>query len=251
VKVYLNSIDGIDDAIVAMHMSKRTWNPDMDAAIRYMCTVVNAYNGVYIPKDEHNDGRLDKHFDAYHEYMTKLLKWGRLHITLLKFIDISVTVEGLHRAGQDDWDSHAQRFQNRIVRSSTRLASFSDGEKSDFYKGKIKYPFEALNDLGLVIPEEYGEFKDDDGITWVKTDFGYINKKYMGRKDVHRGLYPLAIPSNFIFRCNLTDWSHVYKERNAKSGANPEVKECCEAIADALIEAQPLFTRELFMEIKC
>ena len=180
--------------------------------------------------------------------MTKLLKWGRLHITLLKFIDISVTVEGLHRAGQDDWDSHAQRFQNRIVRSSTRLASFSDGEKSDFYDGKIKYPFEAMKDMGNTIPDEY---TDADGIIWVRTDFGYINKEHLGRKDVHRGLYPLAIPSNFIFRCNLTDWSHVYKERNAKSGANPEVKECCEAIADALIKAQPLFSRELFMEIKC
>ena len=247
-KIYLNSIAGIDDAIIAMHMSKRTWNATMDDEIRHMCTVVNTRNGIFVPKAERGDNRLDKYFDAYQEYMTNLLKWGRLHITLLKFIDISVTVEGLHRAGQDDWDSHAQRFQNRIVRSSTRLASFSDGEKSDFYSGKIKYPFEAMKDMGSTIPDEY---TDTDGIIWVRTDFGYINKEHLGRKDVHRGLYPLAIPSNFIFRCNLTDWSHVYKERNAKSGANPEVKECCEAIADALINAQPLFSRELFMEIKC
>lgn len=247
-KIYLNSIAGIDDAIIAMHMSKRTWNATMDDEIRHMCTVVNTRNGIFVPKAERGDNRLDKYFDAYQEYMTKLLKWGRLHITLLKFIDISVTVEGLHRAGQDDWDSHAQRFQNRIVRSSTRLASFSDGEKSDFYSGKIKYPFEAMKDMGNEIPNEY---TDADGIIWVRTDFGYINKEHLGRKDVHRGLYPLAIPSNFIFRCNLTDWSHVYKERNAKSGANPEVKECCESIADALINAQPLFSRELFMEIKC
>ena len=247
-KVYLNSIAGIDDAIIAMHMSKRTWNATMDDEIRYMCSIVNPHNGIFVPKDKHSDNHLDKYFDAYQEYMTKLLKWGRLHITLLKFIDISVTVEGLHRAGQDDWDSHAQRFQNRIVRSSTRLASFSDGEKSDFYDGKIKYPFEAMKDMGTTIPDEY---TDADGVIWVRTDFGYINKEHLGRKDVHRGLYPLAIPSNFIFRCNLTDWSHVYKERNAKSGANPEVKECCEAIADALIKAQPLFSRELFMEIKC
>ena len=243
-KVYLNSIAGIDDAIIAMHMSKRTWNATMDDEIRYMCSIVNPHNGIFVPKDEHGDNHLNKYFDAYQEYMTKLLKWGRLHITLLKFIDISVTVEGLHRAGQDDWDSHAQRFQNRIVRSSTRLASFSDGEKSDFYDGKIKYPFEAMKDMGTTIPDEY---TDADGVIWVRTDFGYINKEHLGRKDVHRGLYPLAIPSNFIFRCNLTDWSHVYKERNAKSGANPEVK----AIADALIKAQPLFSRELFMEIKC
>ena len=139
-KIYLNSIAGIDDAIIAMHMSKRTWNATMDDEIRYMCSIVNPHNGIFVPKAKYDDNHLDKYFDAYQEYMTKLLKWGRLHITLLKFIDISVTVEGLHRAGQDDWDSHAQRFQNRIVRSSTRLASFSDGEKSDFYSGKIKYP---------------------------------------------------------------------------------------------------------------
>ena len=51
---------------------------------------------------------------------------------MLDFVTISVTVEGIHRAGQDDWDAHAKRFDNRIIRSSTRLADFSEGEMSDY-----------------------------------------------------------------------------------------------------------------------
>ena len=57
---------------------------------------------------------------------------GRKHITVLRYIDISIMTEGLHRAGQDDIDAHARRFDNRIIRSSTRLAEFSDGEMSDY-----------------------------------------------------------------------------------------------------------------------
>ena len=60
----------------------------------------------------------------------------------------------------------------------------------------------------------------------------------------------LSIPSNFVFNVNLTEWAHVYKERNEKGGANPEVKECAEAIADQLEKAIPWFTRDLFMAIK-
>ena len=247
-KVYLNHVSGMGEAIISMYMSKRSWSPNINKEIHYICSSVNDRKGVYLPKQETNDERPQECFDRYNEYMSTLLKWGTKHITLLKFIDISFTVEGLHRAGQDDWDSHAKRFDNRIIRASTRLSTFSDGEKSDYYKGKIKYPFEALQDMGISLEDEY---TDQDGTVWVKTDFGYINKQYENQKDVRRGLYPLAIPSNFIFSSNLADFSHVYKERNQKSGANPEVKECCEMIVDKLIEAQPLFSRELLMKIEC
>ena len=60
----------------------------------------------------------------------------------------------------------------------------------------------------------------------------------------------LSIPSNFIFRINLAEWAHVYKERNKNGGANPEVKQCCEMIADQLVIAHPQFTRELWMNVK-
>ena len=65
-----------------------------------------------------------------------------------------------------------------------------------------------------------------------------------------RGLYMLSIPSNFIFKVNLTEWAHVYKERNASGTANPEVKECCEAIADELGKMVPWFDRTLFAAIE-
>ena len=32
-KVYLHSIDGIADAIISMHMSKRTWTHDLEQEI--------------------------------------------------------------------------------------------------------------------------------------------------------------------------------------------------------------------------
>ncbi len=57
-----------------------------------------------------------------------------------RFLDFSFTVYNLHRAGQDDLDSHAKRMENRIIRSSTRLADFAAGEMSDYYKGQDHPP---------------------------------------------------------------------------------------------------------------
>ena len=245
-QVYLNSIDGIDDAIVSMLMSKRTWTPFLDHEIRRMCTIVNTRNGQFIPKKEVGDDRLQRYFDDYGAYMDKVLKWGTKHITLLKFIDVSITVEGLHRAGQDDWDAHAQRFQNRIIRSSTRLAKFGEGEISSFYADKIIPMDIAFQRLGLEVPET---LTTEDGTKYVKTVNGYIREDLKDNKDVLRGLYMLSIPSNFIFRCNLADLAHVYKERCKHGGANPEVKELAEAIADVLMIFQPKFTRELLLTI--
>ena len=164
---------------------------------------------------------------------------------MLKFIDLSITVEGLHRGGQDDWDSHAKRFDNRIIRSSTRLARFGN-EMSDFYKDKIIPTDEALKLWGINLPESIKK----NGDTYVKTINGYVREDLKDDNDARRGLYMLSIPSNFIFRINLAEFAHVYKERNQNSHANPEVKQCCEAIMDELNNAQPMFTRELMLEIK-
>lgn len=54
--------------------------------------------------------------EKFNDWMERLTKWGWKHITMLRFIDFSITVEGLHRAGPDDWDAHAARFNNRIIR---------------------------------------------------------------------------------------------------------------------------------------
>ncbi len=59
----------------------------------------------------------------------------------------------------------------------------------------------------------------------------------------------LSIPSNFIFKIDLTEWAHVYKERGAHGRANPEVKQCCESIADQIERFHHQFNRELFFKI--
>ena len=241
-KVYLNSIQGIPDAITSMFMSKRTWTRDKELEIRRVCNRVLDRTGRF------QIGPFSKDPDViqYNEWLEKLCKWGREHITMLKFIDLSFTVEGLHRGGQDDWDSHAKRFDNRIIRSSTRLAKFSD-EMSDYYKGKIVPTDEMAEFLGIDLPDRVIA---QDGQPYVKTVNGYVRDDLKEDKDVLRGLYMLSIPSNFIYKVNLAEFAHVVKERNANGHANPEVKQLCEESVKLLTEAQPMFTRELMLAIK-
>lgn len=237
--IYVNEITGIADALVTMFMSKRSWTREKELEIREVCERVLNRQGRIIQDADKED------LDKYNTWIDSLLKWGWRHITMLRFIDISVTVEGLHRAGQDDWDSHAARFNNRIIRSSTRLAQFGY-EMSDWYEDKIMPTDLALEYLGIDAPE----YVEKDGEKFVKTVNGYIREDLQNNPDVKRGLYMLSIPSNFIFKINLTEWAHVYKERNANGTANPEVKMCCEAIADQITEIQPKFDRELFLKIQ-
>lgn len=238
-KVYVNEITGIDDAFVSMFMSKRSWTRELECEIRSVCKSVLDEKGAL--KEDCPQEDLEK----FNKWMDSLLKWGWKHITMLRFIDFSITVEGLHRAGQDDWDAHAARFNNRIIRSSTRLATFGN-EISEWYSDKIIPTDLALENLGLSVPEEV----TINGEVYVKAINGYIRKDMENNSDVKRGLYMLSIPSNFIFKVNLTEWAHVFKERNAKGGANPEVKLCCEAIADQLEMFHKQFNRELFTKIQ-
>ena len=235
-KVYLNEITGVADALVSMYMSKRTWTPDMDEKIRDMWKVYTA--GYLIPGLSEITVEIDKLIDTFCKYAWK-------HTTMLDFITISVTVKGLHRAGQDDWDAHACRYNNRIIRSSTRLADFDEGEMSDFYKGKILPTEMALGVMGITLPLTL-TFGDQ---MYVKTEGGYIREDLKDNRDVKRGLYRLCIPSNFIFKCNLAQWAHVYRMRNASGTANPEVKEVAEKIQDALQEKLPWFDREFMQKV--
>ena len=236
-KVYLNEITGIADAIVSMHMSKRSWTREFEEEIQNVCHAVLDERGT-LKSGEGED------YDKFKNWMDMLAKWGWKHITMLRYINFSCTVEGMHRAGQDDWDAHAKRFNNRILRSSTRLASFGY-ELSDWYKGKIIPTDVALDRLQIEKPERI----EIDGNTYVKAVNGYIREDLADVQDVKRGLYMLSIPSNFIFQVDLTEWSHVYKLRNAHSTAHAEVKECCETIADLLEAAHGQFNRELFEKI--
>ena len=241
--VYLNRIDGVDDAIISMFLSKRTLTRELETDIRYEVWQFSTHACCGdIPL-----GALTDCSDRLKGWLTKLFKWGVRHITMLRFIDLSFTVYGLHRAGQDDLDSHAMRMNNRIIRSSTRLADFSRGETSAYYADKILPTDVALAYLGIRTPDEI----EYQGRTYVRVANGYIVKGMENEKDVKRGLYMLSIPSNFIFRINLTEFAHVYKERNAAGGANPEVKEAVEAMADRLESATlGLVNRALLTEIK-
>ena len=243
-EVYLNRIDGWDDAILSMFYSKRTVTRDLEMCVR--CATNMSIN--HEPRDDMPVGAITSYpTENFINWLTKLFKWCPMHITMGRFLDFSFTVYGLHRAGQDDWDSHAKRFDNRIIRSSTRLADFSNGEMSDYYKGKIIPTDQALDILEIKVPGEI-EF---NGQTYVKSVNGYILKGMEDKKDVKRGLYMLSIPSNFIFKCNLTEFAHLYKERRQEGTANPEVKECCEKCVDLLEAAsQGYINRELLMKIK-
>lgn len=241
-EVYLNRIDGWDDAIISMFLSKRTLTRELELDIRRevaMCTNINPNIGPI--------GMLMDMTDKLNDWLTKLFKWAPIHITMGRFLDFSFTVYGLHRAGQDDIDAHAMRMNNRIIRSSTRLADFSHGEISEYYQDKIIPTDTALAVLGISTPDEI----EYNGKTYVKGVNGYILKGMENSKDVKRGLYMLSIPSNFIFKINFTEYAHVYKERNKNSAANPEVKTCIEGLTNDLEVASQLFiNRELLLKVK-
>ena len=216
-KIYLNRIDGWDDAIISMFLSKRTLTRELECSIR---EEVNLYTSSIYCTDLPL-GALGHGSEQLDDWLKKLFKWCPKHTTMGRFLDFSFTVYGMHRAGQDDIDSHAKRMENRIIRSSTRLADFSQGEMSSFYEGKVIPTDVALAVLGIVVPGEL-EF---NGQTYVKGVNGYILKGMEDNKDVKRGLYMLSIPSNFIFKMNLTEFAHMFKERNRNGTANQEVKD--------------------------
>lgn len=235
--VTLNSIWGFDDAIATMYLSKRTWTPELDEHIRH--TIYERtwrYDGGFVNFED--DSELKK-------WMDTLFKIGSRHMTLLRFINFSVSVQDMHRGAQDDFDSHAKRLDNRIIRSSTRLAKFGENEMSDYYQGKIIPTDAALTKLNIALPGRI----EVDGSPYVKAVNGYVREDLASNKDTLRGLYMLSIPSTFIFQCNITEWAHIYKERNTNSGANPELKTMVETVCELLQNACPYLTRELFVKI--
>ena len=242
-KVYLNRVDGLDDAIVSMYLSKRTLTRELECEIReeVLSCAIEFDRVMQFP-----EGSLCTVSDKLRGWLEKLFKWGTRHITMLRFIDLSFTVYDLHRGAQDDFDAHAMRLNNRIIRSSTRLADFKD-EMSEFYQGKIIPTDLALSLLGVETPDTL----EVDGKTYVRAVNGYILKGHENDKDYRRGLYMLSIPSSFIFRVQLTEFAHIYKERNKNGTANPELKDAVEQMADAIERAtQGYVTREVLLSIQ-
>jgi len=237
-EVYLNKITGISDAMISMLMSKKSWTQekaeDIKNAVYYNVDLDGRYTGV--------SESLKDYDEAYISNMEKLIHYGveEGHTTLLRFIDLSFTVIGLHRAAQDDFDSHAKRLDNRIIRASTRLSDFSDGEKSDWYKGKIMFPTELEN---LILPDRI--YVPNEGAWFVLTDYGYIREDLKDDRDVKRGLYPEAIPSNFIFKVQYPELCHIVQMRDKNSHAHPELQIMIEQIKDIVTRAQPWLGKNL------
>ena len=238
-KVYLNEITGMADALVSMYMSKRSWTPELDKEIRDNFRICES--------GTHDVEAYLKARDATEKRIRSFLKYAWKHTAMLDFVTISATVEGIHRAGQDDWDAHACRFNNRIIRASTRLADFKEGEMSDFYKGKIIPTDVAVKELfsNHSLPEEMWV----DGQKYVKSVNGYIREDLKDNRDVKRGLYMESIPSNFIFKCNMAQWAHVYRLRNKNGTANPEVKQLAEMLQDEIENQMPWFDREFLAKV--
>lgn len=168
--------------------------------------------------------------DDWNEAVDKMFRIGQKHTTILRFIDFTFLVEGMHRAGQDDWDSHAKRFANRIVRLSTRYSKVDEGAMSDWYKEKIIPTDVMAKDLEIKMPAEVLI----GGKNYIKTTNGYVDEQYKDDQDVLRGLYMLSLPSSFIFKCDLAEFAHVYRMRNQYSGAHPEVKELCQKCVEII-----------------
>lgn len=245
-EAYLTSITGIDDAICSMFESKRNLTREKELEIR---TEVSRYTrNLFDPENpDAVIGRLEDPSDKLCDWLETLCKWGRKHITMLRFVNLGFTLYGIHRGAQDDFDSHAMRLNSRIIRASTRTADFEGDEMSEYYQGKILTTDMALKHLDVKIPDEI----EVGGRTYVRAVNGYILKGLENEHDVKRGLYMLCIPSDFISQCNLTEFSHIYKLRNYDGTAHYELQTAVESIQMQLCGASAgYFNRELLMAIE-
>lgn len=264
--INLIEINGFRAAFASMFMSKRTWTPELQSEINGVINNVIDNRGFInselqlevnydinnVINNQSSINLVDNNdYEKFNNWLNMLIKISTKHITLARFISFSCIVEGLHRGAQDDFDSHAKRLENRIIRNSTRLATFDGDEKSEFYKDKILLfdeVIKTLKDQGIDVNLPESIIYND--VKYIKAANGYINEKYKDNKDVKRGLYPLCIPSNFVFECNLTEWAHIVKERGLTSHAHPELIKMVDDINNKLAEQYPQFTVDWFMNIK-
>ena len=147
--IRLVEITGLKAAFASLLMSKWSYTPEKYKEISDLVDIyTNPKNG-FVNLDINRKANTPEKFDEMVEWLKKAAKWGLGvddmfdawlddgHETLLRFIDFTFFTEGLHRGAQDDLDAHAVRFNNRIVRSSTRLAVKDGVELSDWYKDKV------------------------------------------------------------------------------------------------------------------
>jgi hypothetical protein len=214
--VEIFDISGYETAFMQLHTSKGTLTLEQIEQIN-RCT------------EDSTDrrGGVHKWVDpTFIDYLHKIMKYGVEfgHQELLRSIIINVRVTGIHRGAQDDFDSHAKRF-NSLVRKSTRIEgnnATNHVEISDWYKGKI-LTFEDLDNKYQFKPH----IVIDDKI-YTKTPWGYVLSGYENNQDVLRGLVPLSVSSDFVVSMSYQAWRYVYKMRNSTTHAAPELQDMME-----------------------
>lgn len=242
--ITLVEVSGIPHALAALKQSKRHYDLNEHLEDIQFYREVSDERGFILPENELCADAAAKVVSD----LTKLAKWGAGvdqgdagtwidagHETLLRYIDFTFAVENLHRGGMDDLDSHAKRFDNRIVRSSTRLGKYQQNEMSPWYVGKIHSVEDVCKALGYELPES----TEIDGQEFVKSPGGYVRKDLVDDNDALRGNYSLSIPMSAIMKIDLFDLRHVYKRRNIFTHANPELKEYIEGLANQIEQAIP------------
>jgi hypothetical protein len=284
---HLYKVSGYEEAIMSLRMSQSkyySWEKAQHIQdLVYVCTDKNGFlaqNGEYRNKLAALGifaGVTNSHPKIKGIYNEDIAEFKRLlgmtknnamvefdHHTLMKYIDISFFTDGLHRGAQDDLDAHAQRFNNRITRFSTRLAEISEPEVSEWYEGKI-ITFDGFNKMlqkgsleyvdwaggvRTASPEEWGFpdaiFVGDDKFKY--TPFGYVLEKYADmseknglRKDVFRGLVNLGHPGAALWKIDLHELRYVYFRRSKLTKANPELRAGMEQLANQIEANIPIF----------
>lgn len=93
--------------------------------------------------------------------------------------------------------------------------------------------------MGIELPDEY---KGHEITPWgyVKAKYATVPAKNGLAKDVQRGLMPIGMESNSIWKIDFANMRYVYKMRSKLTKANPELKEGMEMLANQ-IEQIPVF----------
>ena len=260
-QIYLSSISGWDDAILTLFMSRGTWTPELDREIHDVCDKVLTRRGLIKPEDSLIPDLEYMEMKAkFDKWTNSLFKYGQKHITMLKFLDFCFVVKGLHRAATDDWDAHAERYNNRIIRLSTRVNAMKNVDESTkdiplsgYYKDKVLTLGQAAKIFGIDFPEKI----ENNGETYVRGINGYVREDLKDDPNVTRGLYPLGLDNLFVFKCNFTEYAHVRdlrsgpKEGNPMRGhAHPEIWDLCTMIDEEIFKLHPLLNEDYFDNIK-
>lgn len=260
--IKLKAISGYAPAITSLKMTKRHYDDvNYEKLIDDVHIVTDAHGFFKNEKDFReeaeifldNESEIRSYINAKMSIsenilsdLNKLAKWGAGvgldawiddgHETILRYIDLSFVGENLGYGTVADLDSHVARMNNRMIRSSSRIAKYDQDERSEWYVGRICSIEDMLETFGKSAPNS---FVNSEGKVFIKTPNGYVVEGEETDGDARRGNYPLCIPMQCIFNVNLYDLRHIYMRRNKYTHATPELKNAIEDLADQVEQAIP------------